>query len=247
METSRKTRARRTRNVTRVDNYAIGYIRVSTDKQVESGAGMAAQRTLIEAFAALHGLQIIDWFVEDEGVSGSIRPMARPAMSRALEALRTGPASVFLFKDQTRVGRNASDLLALRDRADGEGWRLASSDGKLDNSTPAGRLQFTILAGVAEYELEMIRSRTREALAEKKAAGVRLGAPAMLPLDVVRRIVAERQAGGGWSAIARALNAEGITTARGKSWFPNTVRQTYNGQAAARILAELGGTLEDAA
>jgi DNA invertase Pin-like site-specific DNA recombinase len=237
METSRKTRTRRSRSVTRVENYAVGYIRVSTDKQVESGAGMAAQKTLITAFATTQGLEIIDWYIEDEGVSGSITPMGRPAMSTALEALRTGPASVLLFKDQTRVGRNALDLLKLRERADGDGWRLASSDGKLDNATAAGRLMFTMLAGVAEYELEMIRSRTREALAEKKAAGVRLGAPSALPLDVVRRIVEERDGGAGWSAIARGLNEDGVLTARGKTWFPNTVRQTYNGQDAAKVAA----------
>lgn len=240
METSRKSRTRRRRNVNRVENYAIGYIRVSTDKQVESGAGMAAQRTLIEAFATLNGLEIIDWYVEEEGVSGSIQPMDRPAMGEALDALRTGPASVFLFKDQTRVGRNASDLLALRDRADEEGWRLASSDGRLDNSTDAGRLQFVILAGVAEYELALIRSRTREALAEKRAQGVRLGRPSTLPESVVRRIVSERRSGAGWSAIARGLMADGVPTARGgATWYPSAVQKVFLGQDAARILAEL--------
>lgn len=219
-----------------MSNYAVGYVRVSTDKQVESGAGLAAQKTLITAFAAAQGLEITDWFIEDEGVSGSIRPMSRPAMARALDALRTGPASVLLFKDQTRVGRNAKDLLDLRDAADGQGWRLASSDGKLDNSTPAGRLQFVILAGVAEYELEMIRSRTREALAEKKAAGVRLGRPSVLPAEVVARIVEAKDGGAGWSAIARSLMADGIPTARGgATWHASAVQKVYQGQDAAKL------------
>lgn len=232
------TPKRRRRTVVRMANQAIGYIRVSTDKQVKSGGGMAAQRTLIEGFAKLNDLEIIGWYVEDEAVSGSIRPSDRPAMSRALEALSTGPASVFLFKDQTRVGRNASDLLQLRDRADAEGWRLAGSDGKLDNSTPAGRMQFTVLAAFSEYERDMIRSRTREALAEKRAQGVRLGRPSVLPEEVVRRIVEERNGGAGWSAIARGLMADGVQTARGgATWYPSSVQSVYNGQDAASLAA----------
>ncbi|WP_127354357.1 recombinase family protein [Actinacidiphila soli] len=188
--TTKTGTARRARNA-RTPNLAVGYLRVSTEEEVKSGAGLDAQRTEIDTFAAARGLTIGEWYV-DEGVSGGTAPMKRPALGAALEALRTGPASMLLFRRSDRVWRRASDLLALRDRAEEEGWQMAAADGSVDNSTPHGRLMFTQLAGFTEVERDLIRSRTREGLAAKRAAGVRLGRPSSLPPEVVARIVAER-------------------------------------------------------
>jgi DNA invertase Pin-like site-specific DNA recombinase len=235
METSRKPATRRRRTVKRVDNYAIAYLRVSTAEQVKSGAGLDAQRAAITATAAARGLEIIAWHA-DEGVSGATAPMNRPALSKALDELATGPGSVLLFGKADRVGRRASDLLALRDRAEHEGWTLASADGAVDLTTPHGKLMFTMLAGVAEMERDLIRSRTREGLAAKREQGVRLGRPSTLPASVVARIVEERDAGAGWSAIARGLMADGVPTARGgATWHPSAVQKVFNGQDAARV------------
>ncbi|MFD8519352.1 recombinase family protein [Streptomyces capillispiralis] len=235
MTTPRNTRRTKT---TRTPNLAIGYLRVSTDEQVKSGAGLDAQRAEIEAFAAARGFTIGEWFV-DEGVSGGTSPLKRPELSKALEALRTGPAPMLLFRRSDRVGRKASDLLALRDRAEGEGWQLAAADGSVDNSTPHGRLMFTQLAGFAEFERDLIRSRTREGLAAKRAAGVRLGRPASLPDDVVARIVREHdEEGRGWTAIAKGLTADEVPTAQGGArWYPSSVQKVYRGQDAARLRA----------
>jgi DNA invertase Pin-like site-specific DNA recombinase len=235
METSRKTRARRRRTVERVSNYAIGYLRVSTEEQAKSGAGLDAQRTAIELAARSRGLEIIAWHV-DEGVSGTVKPAKRPELASALAALATGPASVLLFGKMDRLSRTASVLLALRDLADAEGWVLSSADGSIDNSTPHGRMFFVQLAAIAEMERDLISARTREALAEKKAAGVRLGRPSVLPADVVERIVTAKGAGKGWSAIARDLMAAGIPTARGgATWHASAVQKVYQGQDAAKL------------
>lgn len=237
METTRKPTRRRRRNVERVENMAVAYLRVSTTEQAQNGVGLDAQRTAIENAAAARGLEVIAWHV-DAGVSGGTDPMKRPALAAALGELATGPAAMLLFGKADRVSRSAPDLLALRKRSEAEGWNLSSADGAVDTTTAHGKLLLTNLAGIAEFERDMIRTRTREGMAERKAQGVHLGRPTEVGEDVVRRIVAERQGGAGWSAIARTLNAAGITTARGKSWLPNGVRQVYNGTAAARILAD---------
>jgi DNA invertase Pin-like site-specific DNA recombinase len=235
METSRKPRTRRRRTVERVSNYAIAYLRVSTTEQAQHGVGLDAQRTAIETAAALRGLEVIAWHV-DAGVSGGTDPMKRPALAVALGELATGPAAMLLFGKADRVSRSAPDLLALRKRSEAEGWNLSSADGAVDTTTAHGKLLLTNLAGIAEFERDMIRTRTREGMAERKAQGVHCGRPTELDEGAVRRIVTERQGGAGWSAIARTLNAAGIPTARGKEWFPNGVRQVYNGTAASRIL-----------
>lgn len=122
-----------------------------------------------------------------------------------------------------------------------QGWPLMIADIDADLSTSAGRMTARIMAVMAEQERDQIRTRTREALAAKKAAGVRLGRPSTLPREVVARIVAEREQGTGWQRIANALMADDIPTARGgKKWHANTVRQVYNGQDAQAIRAEQG-------
>ena len=66
-----------------------------------------------------------------------------------------------------------------------------------------------VLAVFAELERRLIGQRTREALAVRKAQGVRLGRPPVLPAEVVSRIVSARELGVSWSAIGRALDTDG--------------------------------------
>jgi DNA invertase Pin-like site-specific DNA recombinase len=87
-----------------------------------------------------------------------------------------------------------------------------------------------------QLERRLIGQRTREALAEKRAAGVRLGRPSVLPVEVVKRIVDARAAGLSYPVIAEALNSEGVPTAHGgKRWYPATVRNVERGQDGAKL------------
>lgn len=217
---------------------ALGYLRVSTDEQVASGAGLDGQKLSIEARAAMQGLHIPEngWFVDD-GVSGTIPPEEREQLAKALQAMQQGPASVLLFMRVDRLARMVRDLLDMRDRAEDEGWSLAAADNSVDLTTPHGRTLFTMQGAFAELERDLIAARTREALAALKARGVRLGRPSTLPLDVVARILGERSAGDKpWAAIAEGLNADGIPTAHGGvRWWPATVRKVASGQDAVKL------------
>src|SRR5207247_674223 len=67
----------------------------------------------------------------------------------------------------------------------------------------------------------------REALAGKKAQGVRIGRPATLPQEVVAQIQRLRAEGLSFAAIAERLNDGGVATAQGgRQWYPATVRYT---------------------
>jgi DNA invertase Pin-like site-specific DNA recombinase len=78
---------------------------------------------------------------------------------------------------------------------------------------------------VAEWERKIIGTRTREALAARKAAGVRLGRPRQLDPAIADRIRAERASGATFQAIADGLNAEGIATPTARAWSPTLVRK----------------------
>jgi DNA invertase Pin-like site-specific DNA recombinase len=82
-----------------------------------------------------------------------------------------------------------------------------------------------MLATFAQFERRLIAQRTREALAVKKAAGVRLGRPPTLPQAVVRRIQRQRARGDSFRKIAADLNQAQVPTAQGGAqWYAATVR-----------------------
>ena len=89
------------------------------------------------------------------------------------------------------------------------------------------------MAGAAKWERRIIGQRTSDALAAKRAAGVRLGRPRNLSDEVVRRIVDAKAHGGTLSGIAAALNADGVPTAHGGAkWHASTVRGVLHSQDA---------------
>lgn len=211
---------------------AIGYLRVSTEEQVGSGAGLRAQRTAIEAEA--HRSNWVLELTADEGLSA--KNMNRPALTDALDRLDRGDADVLVASKLDRVSRSVADFARLLDRANAEGWRLVLLDSGIDTSTPAGEFVANTLASAAQYERKLISQRTRDGLAAKRAAGVRLGRPSTLPGHVVERIVTEHAAGESLAAIARGLVNDAIPTARGgRTWYPSTVKAVLGGQDAAAV------------
>jgi len=230
------TRPRTRRPAVAPAGTVVGYIRVSTDEQVESGAGQAAQRTAIETECARRGWTLVETF-EDAGASGKSLD-GRPQLATALNAVETGQAATLVVAKLDRLSRSVHDAAGLLDRAQRAGWSLVALDLGVDTSTPAGEAMANVMATFGQLERRMIGQRTRDALAAKRAAGVRLGRPSTLPGAVVERIVAEHAAGVSWSAIARGLEADGVPTAHGGAhWYPATVRKVAQGQDATKLTA----------
>ena len=181
---------------------AVAYTRASTEEQATSGLGLAAQRATI-ATAVL-------------GKGGTIV---------------AGTADTLVVAKLDRLGRSAYDVLGIAQRAEREGWALVVLDLGLDTTTPVGRFTLTILAGVAQLERDLIRQRTREALAAKKARGERVGRPPELDPEVVARVLHLRQTMT-LREVADVLNHEGVPSARGGPWSASTVRWVCGRRAA---------------
>lgn len=152
---------------------AVGYVRVSTDDQADSGAGLAAQRQAIEAECERRGWELVALHT-DAGASGKSLT-GRPALLDALEAMDTGRAQVLLVSKLDRLSRSLLDFAGLMARAQRDGWNLVALDLGIDLSTPAGEFMASVMAAAAQWERRIIGARTRDALAAKRAAGVRLG------------------------------------------------------------------------
>jgi DNA invertase Pin-like site-specific DNA recombinase len=200
----------------------IGYVRVSTEEQSTSGAGLAAQRAAIEAECLHRGWHLVE-VIEDAGYSA--KDLKRPGVQVALETLQQGDAGALVVAKLDRLSRSMIDFTTVMATASKQGWALVALDCAVDTSTPAGEAMANVLATFAQFERRLIGQRTREALAAKRASGVRLGRPVSLPSAVSKRIASERKAGRSLAAIADMLNEEQVPTAQGgRQWWPSTVR-----------------------
>ncbi|GEM_PF-385526 len=202
---------------------AVGYRRVSTIEQADSGAGLAAQQTTIEAEAARRGWVLVEVHT-DEAASGKSL-VGRVALEAAIEVVESGRADVLVVAKLDRLSRSLLDFANLMARAQAKGWNLVALDLGIDLSTPAGEFLASVMASAAQWERRIIGQRTREGMAAKKAAGVRLGPPRRLPDHVARQIIGLRSSGIAWVRVAEILNELGVPTAlAGRQWYPSTAR-----------------------
>ncbi len=111
----------------------IGYCRVSTIEQAETGISLDAQRHRLQAYADAHGLELARVEV-DRGISAR-RTTNRPALQRALQALRKGEVVGLVAVKLDRLSRTTRDVLDLVARAEKESWALHSIEERLDTSS----------------------------------------------------------------------------------------------------------------
>jgi DNA invertase Pin-like site-specific DNA recombinase len=200
----------------------IGYVRVSTDEQAVSGAGLEAQRRAIAAECRRRGWELVET-IEDAGYSA--KDLKRPGVQEALRALEAGEAKALVVAKLDRLSRSMLDFAALMATAQKQNRALVALDCAVDTSTPAGEAMAHVLATFGQFERRLIGQRTKEALAAMKASGDRLGRPPTVPQSVVRRIQRLRACGDSFRAIAASLNQARVPTAQGgKQWYAATVR-----------------------
>lgn len=132
----------------------IAYVRVSTVEQNE-----ARQREALKAF------NIDKWFVE----KASGKDAKRPVLQEMLEYIRED--DTVYVEEFSRLGRSTADLLATVQRIEDSGAKFVSLKENFDTKTPAGKLQMTMMAAIAEFERAMILERQREDIAIAKREG----------------------------------------------------------------------------
>jgi len=200
----------------------IGYVRVSSDEQAMSGAGLEAQRRAIVAECRRRGWQIVR-VIEDAGYSA--KDFKRPGVQEAMRALEAGEANALVVAKLDRLSRSMLDFTAVMAKAQKQNWALVALDCAVDTTTPAGEAMAHVLATFAQFERRLIAERTKAALAVKKAQGVRLGRPASIPPTLAKRIRRMRETGITLQAICDTLNADGVPTPRGGAlWRPTSLR-----------------------
>jgi site-specific DNA recombinase len=151
---------------------AIGYARVSTDKQADRGVSLEAQTEKIRAMTLVHGAEIADIIVE---AGESAQSLNRPGLQRLLALVDAGEVQTVIVAKLDRLARSVKDLCELLERFERRGVALVSVAESLDTGSAAGRLVLNIMTAVSQWEREAIGERTRDALSHKRSRGERVG------------------------------------------------------------------------
>lgn len=227
---------------------AVGYARVSTDKQAEFGVSLDAQVEKIRAIAVVQGATIAD-VVVDGGESA--KDLKRPGMQRVMELVDAGAVQAVIIAKLDRLTRSVKDLGLLLERFEKRKVALISVAESLDTSSASGRLVITIMTAVSQWEREAIGERTREALRHKQTQGERTGSvpygfrlcadgvhvePDADEQATLAHIRALRDEGRTLRGIAAALNERGLRTRRGSAW-----RHTYIASHLGRTTSHVHG------
>lgn len=137
----------------------FGYARVSTAEQ-----SLDSQLDSLKAAGAEEIIQ--------EKITGT--KADRPELNRLLDKLRKD--DVIVITDLTRLSRSTKDLFNLVEQIENKGANIKSlKENWLDTTTPQGKLMFTLMAGISQFERDLISQRTKEGLAAARARGKKGG------------------------------------------------------------------------
>lgn len=170
------------------------YARVSTNDQ-----SCAMQLADLRGLASARGFQATEYV--DEGISGA--KDRRPALDQLMADCRRGRIKVVMVWRFDRFARSTRHLVTALDEFNTLGVGFISFKEAVDTSTPAGKMLFTVIAAMAEFEREIIRERVRAGIANARSNGVKFGRP---KVDVdVERVKSLRTEGVSLRAIAVEL------------------------------------------
>jgi DNA invertase Pin-like site-specific DNA recombinase len=176
----------------------IGYARVSTKQQ-------DTDRQEQDLLAA--GVRLDDLYI-DHGVSGA--HAKRPAFGKAIAALHGGDTLVVTTLD--RLGRSTQNMLNLAEDLRGKGAALRVLNlggGDVDTGTPMGSMVFTVMAALAQMELDIKRERVVDSVSKRRAAGLDLGGR--------RQVFTDRQISSAAHLIEKGQPATHVTRDMGMS------------------------------
>jgi len=209
---------------------AIGYVRVSTEKQADFGVSLEAQSEKVRAMAVVQGAELTEVIID---AGESAKSLNRPGMTRLLILVDAGAVDAVIIAKLDRLTRSVKDLAELLERFNRRGVSLVSVAESLDTGTAAGRLVLNIMTAVSQWEREAIGERTRDAMHHKRANGERVGtvpfgyrmAADGLHLEtdsaeqgILSHIRELKGTGYTTRKIADELNRQGYTTRRGTAW-----------------------------
>lgn len=161
-----------------MQNYIFGYARVSTENQ-----------NLNRQLDALKKYGVAQIYCEK--MTGTKKD--RPELNKLIERITAGDTIV--IESLSRLGRSTKDLIELMETFNKKGANLVSLKESIDTTTSTGKLLFTLMSAIAQFERDVIADRTREGLASARARGRKGGRPRVNERDLekARRLYESKQ------------------------------------------------------
>lgn len=215
---------------------AIGYVRVSTQEQAETGYSIDNQKFDIKKYCDFKGFELIDIF-EDDGISGATIE-ERPSILAALRYIKENKVDYLIVWKLSRLSRKISDVAQISEFLKTNDTKFISIQDGIDTGTPMGEY-FLILAGIfAQMERENLIVQVKGGMAEKARSGEFTGGAPNLGYDVIDKklIINEEEAqivriiyneyikGNGFGAIVDILKGKDYKTKKGKDFSTNSVK-----------------------
>jgi DNA invertase Pin-like site-specific DNA recombinase len=208
---------------------AFGYIRVSAKGQID-GDGFPRQKKAIGDYAVTHDIKMVRTFQEN-GVSGAVESMERPAWQQLMTALHGDGVRTIIIERLDRLARDLMVQETVIADLHKRGFTLVSAaEPDLMAKDPTRILMRQLMGAVAQYDksqtvLKLRASRERKRAKEgrcegRKPYGQRAGEDAVLG-----RMRVLRADGLGFDKIAAALNSEGVRPRSGANWFGGSVNR----------------------
>ena len=232
-----KSRNTMTQETTNTPRTAVGYLRVSTDMQEESGLGLDAQKNQIETYADSEGIEIVRWYRDTE--SGASRVDARDGLSALVKDLESNQTVLVAKRD--RLSRDLMLSLWIEKEISKVHCTLESCDGAGNGDSPTDVLLKNLILAFGEFERNMISERTRAAMKElgkkrklgRPPYGYRYADHGVLEEDpetypTLERIRVLQKEGLNPNKITRMINAEGHRSQTGKEFKRNSMLLILN-------------------
>ncbi|KQU58722.1 resolvase [Bacillus sp. Leaf406] len=221
------------------------YARVSTNEQAEEGYSIDEQVRVLRNMCEREGYEIYNEYV-DRGISGK-NIHVRPALQKLLNDAQHKSFDVVLVWKMNRFSRKSLDLLSIVEMLKNKAIGFRSYTEQYETESPAGKLQFQMMAAIAEFERANIAENVKMGMLARAKEGSWNGG-LVLGYDVVsepaenrkrktsKLVINEMEAktvqkifslyivGNGYKAIANRLNKEGYRTKKNKAFSINGVK-----------------------
>ncbi|MFT0563130.1 recombinase family protein [Bacillus cereus] len=221
------------------------YARVSTIEQAEEGYSVDEQIRVLNKFCEHEGYLVYDEYV-DRGISGK-NISGRPAIQRLLLDAEQKKFEVVLVWKMNRLARKSLDLMNIVEKLESKNIAFRSYTERYETETSTGKLQFQLMAAIAEYERNNIAENVKMGMIARAKEG-RWNGGQVLGYDVVEisgdnrkrkdthLVINEREAntvqlifqmyssGHGYKSIANYINKKGYRTKKGKTFSLNAIK-----------------------
>lgn len=218
----------------------LGYVRVSSKKQVVKGGSIEMQKNRIAEYCQYERLELVD-IIEELGVSG--RKVDRMGIRCLLERVKKNGINVIVVYSLSRLGRNLKEILEMIEWFKASGVELRCIKEGIKSGDSISNLVLNIMGSINEFEVEQLGERIKDVKSDRKEKGksytnsqygfMNLDGEIVINKEewkIRNRIKRMRKQGYSWKKIENVFEDKGILSRKGTKFFAATMRNMFESE-----------------